>query len=48
MTLHSRQLHESLGAIGSTKQGVGSATARRIRERGGDVSLARDIPELKP
>jgi adenylosuccinate synthase len=32
--------------IGSTKQGVGSATARRIMERGGDVTLARDVPEL--
>ncbi len=34
--------------IGSTRQGVGSATARRIMERGGDVSLARDVPELAP
>jgi adenylosuccinate synthase len=37
-----------LGDIGSTKQGVGYATARRIRERGGQVQLARDIPELRP
>lgn len=31
--------------IGSTGQGVGSATARRIM-RGEDVKLARDVPEL--
>ena len=36
-------------SIGSTGQGVGSATARRILERGlGGIKLARDIPELKP
>lgn len=35
--------------IGSTGQGVGSATSRRILERGqSTVKLARDIPELKP
>ena len=34
--------------IGSTKQGVGSATARRIMERGGDVTLAKDVLELAP
>ena len=33
--------------ISSTRQGVGAATARRIMERGGDVTLARDIPELR-
>ena len=33
--------------IGSTGQGVGQATARKIL-RGGDVKLANDIPELKP
>jgi adenylosuccinate synthase len=34
--------------IGSTGQGVGAATARRILERNKDTMLARDIPELKP
>lgn len=34
--------------IGSTKQGVGFATARRIRERGAQVKLARDYKELRP
>jgi adenylosuccinate synthase len=36
--------------IGSTGQGVGYATARRIRDRrpGSSVKLARDIPALKP
>lgn len=36
--------------IGSTGQGVGWATARRIRERSprSSVKLARDIPELRP
>ena len=33
--------------IGSTRQGVGAATARRIM-RGKDVLLAGDIPELEP
>jgi adenylosuccinate synthase len=35
--------------IGSTAQGVGKATARKIlnRQSGSDVRLARDIPELK-
>jgi adenylosuccinate synthase len=33
--------------IGSTGQGVGQATARRVL-RETDVKLARDIPELKP
>lgn len=37
------------GAIGSTAQGIGSATARKIlyRDPDGNVQLARDIPELK-
>jgi len=36
-------------AIGSTGQGVGMATARRIRGRGVEpVKLARDVSELKP
>lgn len=34
--------------IGSTKQGVGFATARRIRDRGGSIKLARDYKELRP
>src|SRR5882724_3185675 len=34
--------------IGSTKQGVGFATARKIRERGGKVKLASDYKELRP
>ena len=34
--------------ISSTKQGVGYATARRIRERGGKVKLAKDYKELRP
>lgn len=33
--------------IGSTKQGVGAATSRRVM-RGKDVQLARDIPKLQP
>lgn len=33
--------------IGSTGQGVGNATARRILERGNKISLAKDIPDLK-
>jgi adenylosuccinate synthase len=37
-----------VASIGSTKQGVGHASARRIRERGGEVVLARDVPDLKP
>jgi adenylosuccinate synthase len=36
-------------SIGSTGQGVGNATARRILHRGiGKIRLARNIPELKP
>jgi len=34
--------------ISSTKQGVGFATARKIRERGGKVKLATDYKELHP
>ena len=34
--------------IGSTGQGVGAATARRIMGRSGGVTLARDEPLLKP
>jgi adenylosuccinate synthase len=46
---------ERLGSIGSTAQGVGEATARRINDRGQvdknrkpRVKLAKDIRELKP
>jgi adenylosuccinate synthase len=36
-------------SIGSTGQGVGNATARRILKRGDDgLKLARHIPELRP
>jgi adenylosuccinate synthase len=44
----------SLEVIGSTKKGVGVATARKILNRGGKpvlgdaVRLARDVPELAP
>ena len=34
--------------IGSTGQGVGSASSRRISGRGQDTKLAKDIPELAP
>jgi adenylosuccinate synthase len=34
--------------IGSTGQGVGLATSRRIKDRGGKIQLARDINDLKP
>jgi adenylosuccinate synthase len=34
--------------IGSTGQGVGVATARRIRERHGNVLLAKDAQHLRP
>jgi adenylosuccinate synthase len=39
-----------IASIGSTGQGVGAATARRIMGRSGNpkVFLARDIPELRP
>jgi adenylosuccinate synthase len=37
-----------VGAIGSTGQGVGAATARRISGRSGGVRLAGSAPELKP
>jgi adenylosuccinate synthase len=35
-------------SIGSTGQGVGAATARRIMGRARGVKLARDVPELQP
>jgi adenylosuccinate synthase len=34
--------------ISSTGQGVGAATARRILDRGKQVRLAKDVPELRP
>ncbi len=37
-----------IGRIGSTGQGVGKATARRILDRGSEVLLARDVDDLKP
>lgn len=36
-----------VGAVGSTGQGVGCATARKIMERGYGRLMARDIPELQ-
>lgn len=39
---------ELVKSIGSTGQGVGYATARRIRERNQDTILARDVQELSP
>jgi adenylosuccinate synthase len=43
---------ELLASIGSTAQGVGSASARKIMGRGGretpPVRLAKDVPELRP
>jgi adenylosuccinate synthase len=43
---------EMLASIGSTTQGVGAASARKIMGRGGKsepvVRLAKDVPELKP
>jgi adenylosuccinate synthase len=34
--------------IGSTAQGVGAASARKIMSRGEKINLAKDVPELKP
>jgi adenylosuccinate synthase len=39
---------ELVKAIGSTGQGAGQATARRILGRTGSVRLARDTPKLQP
>lgn len=44
---------QELSSIGSTRRGVGHATARRINGRGsylagGGVRLAKDVPELRP
>lgn len=37
-----------ISSIGSTGQGVGFATARRITDRGKSVKLAKDVAELAP
>ena len=42
-----REAETIVKSIGSTGQGVGAATARKIM-RGPDVRLARDVKELKP
>jgi adenylosuccinate synthase len=42
-----REQDTIVATIGSTGQGVGAATARKIM-RGSDVRLARDTPQLKP
>jgi adenylosuccinate synthase len=43
---------QMLARIGSTAQGVGAASARKIMGRGGNtdpvVRLAKDVPELRP
>ena len=39
---------ELVKQIGSTGQGVGQATARRILGRGGKTELAKDVPALNP
>lgn len=39
---------ELVATIGSTGQGVGYATARKIRKRNHETKLAKDIPDLKP
>ena len=45
----SRLKNDLVESIGSTGQGVGNATARRILNRGEErTKLARNIPELKP
>ncbi|HXW59388.1 MAG TPA: adenylosuccinate synthetase [Solirubrobacteraceae bacterium] len=43
-----RDERELVAAIGSTGQGVGAATARRITGRRTQTRLARDVPELAP
>jgi adenylosuccinate synthase len=50
ITNHDRELETRLvQEIGSTGQGVGAATARRIMQRSTDpAKLARDIPDLRP
>jgi adenylosuccinate synthase len=39
---------ELMGAIGSTGQGVGAATARKITGRSGQTVLAKEVPDLAP
>ena len=54
ITHRDRDFETSLESIGSTKQGVGAATARKVLGRdklehlGSKVELARDVEELKP
>jgi adenylosuccinate synthase len=49
ITQRDRKCEAGLQArISSTGQGVGSATARRILDRGKTVVLAKDVRELKP
>jgi adenylosuccinate synthase len=50
ITEHDKQMEKQLVQdIGSTGQGVGAATSRRIMQRNTDpAKLARDIPELRP
>jgi adenylosuccinate synthase len=52
MTINAQDIKREIaikGAIGSTGQGVGQATSRRIIGRGkSTVQLARDIPDLRP
>src|SRR5205814_1980103 len=44
-----REQKTIVGSIGSTGQGVGAATARKVmRGADGKVRLARDLKELKP
>jgi adenylosuccinate synthase len=43
-----REERELVAAIGSTGQGVGAATARRITGRKTSTALARDVAELAP
>jgi adenylosuccinate synthase len=43
-----RREKELVRRIGSTGQGVGSATARRIEGRASGVTLARDVKDLRP
>jgi adenylosuccinate synthase len=51
MTISSADIRGEAGLvkrIGSTGQGVGFASARRIKDRGGNVILAKDVPDLMP
>jgi adenylosuccinate synthase len=51
MIIDAKDKHDErdlVAAIGSTGQGVGAATARRITGRNTDTALARDVAELAP